>query len=111
MGTCRLTVQCRPFEATAPDEGYGFTRAEERSRRTASAAEVRFSGRREQKHTSGAKALIRPGLYGTGKPVPYVECRGASRQQRTSGLPGFLDECVEPEAAVLIAGCAHCNPG
>jgi hypothetical protein len=25
-------------------------------------------------------------------------------------LPGFLDECVEPEAATLITGCAHRQP-
>ena len=30
---------------------------------------------------------------------------------RCCTLPGFLDECVEPEAAILIAGCAHGHPG
>ena len=66
--------------------------------------------------------------YGTAEAVPFVDslfqpievsegfmcwpnCQKSNRDKYADVLPGFLDECVEPEAAILIAGCAHCHPG
>src|SRR5450631_4415809 len=60
---------------------------------------------RSSEHLSGSAHMVKRTLRGWCKPPPM-----SVSQYGSMWLPGFLDERVEAEAPVLIAGCTHRHP-
>jgi hypothetical protein len=130
-GTHRLTVRYRPFEPQLSTKGTGLPVPQKRDDGRLQPLRYVFRDAESKNVPQALKhSFVRP-CAARVNPCPSLESRAAHRQQRTTfrrnrkesslpvhaldlvkdGLPGFLNECVEAEAAILIASCAHGHPG